>query len=98
MMVDLYGQCADADAIREICHAYDMALIEDAAEAVGSTYKDRPAGTLGDIGVFSFNGKKIMTISDGGMVLTPTREWNSSHSPKCGDSFLKTAHTPNSHS
>ena len=71
VMVDLYGQCADADAIRSICHEYEIVLIEDAAEAVGSTYKGRPAGTLGDIGVFSFNGNKIITTSGGGMVVTP---------------------------
>ncbi len=73
VMVDLYGQCADADAIRDVCWKHNMALIEDAAEAVGSTYKGRPAGTLGDVGVFSFNGNKIMTTSGGGMVLTPTK-------------------------
>lgn len=72
VMVDLYGQCADADAIRNVCWKHNMALIEDAAEAVGSTYKGRAAGTLGDVGVFSFNGNKIMTTSGGGMVLTPT--------------------------
>lgn len=73
LMVDMYGQCADADAIRDVCWKHNMALIEDAAEAVGSTYKGRPAGTLGDIGIFSFNGNKIMTTSGGGMVLTPSK-------------------------
>jgi dTDP-4-amino-4,6-dideoxygalactose transaminase len=74
VMVDLYGQCADADAIRSICHEYEIVLIEDAAEALGSAYKGRPAGTLGDIGVFSFNGNKIITTSGGGMVVTPNLE------------------------
>lgn len=74
VMVDLYGQCADADAIRAICLEYEITLIEDAAEALGSLYKGRPAGTLGDIGVFSFNGNKIITTSGGGMVVTPVLE------------------------
>ena len=73
VMVDLYGQCADADGIRAVCTKHKLALIEDAAEAVGSSYKGRPAGTLGDIGIFSFNGNKIMTTSGGGMVLTPNK-------------------------
>lgn len=71
VVVDLYGQCADMDAITAVCREHNLALVEDAAEAVGARYKNRPAGTLGDIGVFSFNGNKILTTSGGGMVLTP---------------------------
>lgn len=71
VVVDLYGQCADMDAIAAVCREHDLVLVEDAAEAVGARYKNRPAGTLGDIGVFSFNGNKILTTSGGGMVLTP---------------------------
>jgi len=71
MVVDLYGQCADYDAIVPLCHRLGVTVIEDAAEAIGSTYGGRPAGALGDIGVFSFNGNKIVTTSGGGMVLTP---------------------------
>lgn len=70
VMVDLYGQCADADPIRDVCADHGMALVEDAAEALGATYKGRMAGTLGDVSVLSFNGNKIVTTSGGGMVLT----------------------------
>lgn len=70
VMVDLYGQCADADPIRRVCTEHGMTLVEDAAEALGATYKGRMAGTLGDISVLSFNGNKIVTTSGGGMALT----------------------------
>ncbi len=68
--VDLYGQCADADALSEICRRHDVALIEDAAEALGATYHGRPAGSLAPIGVVSFNGNKIITTSGGGMLVS----------------------------
>ena len=71
VVVDLYGQCADYDAIAALCDDHGVALVEDAAEALGATHGGRPAGTLGDIGVFSFNGNKIATTSGGGMVVTP---------------------------
>lgn len=74
VMVDLYGQCADADPIREVCTEHGMLLVEDAAEALGATYKGRMAGTLGDVSVLSFNGNKIVTTSGGGMVLTRSDE------------------------
>lgn len=74
VMVDLYGQCADADAVAQICRPLGIPIIEDAAEALGATYRGRPAGTLGDIGVFSFNGNKIITTSGGGMLVTPSIE------------------------
>ncbi len=66
--VDLYGQCADHAPIRALCDAHGIPLIEDAAEAVGATWAGRPAGAWGDIGVFSFNGNKIMTTGGGGML------------------------------
>jgi pyridoxal phosphate-dependent aminotransferase EpsN len=69
VVTDLYGQCADYDAIVPLCRELGVAVIEDAAEAVGSTYRGRAAGTLGDVGIFSFNGNKIMTTSSGGAVL-----------------------------
>jgi dTDP-4-amino-4,6-dideoxygalactose transaminase len=71
VVVDLYGQCADYDEIVPLCGELGITVIEDAAEAVGATHKGGPAGTLGDIGVFSFNGNKIITTSSGGALLTP---------------------------
>lgn len=72
IVVDLYGQCADYDEIRPLLAKHSVPLIEDAAEALGATYKGRPAGTLGDMGVFSFNGNKIITTSGGGMFVAPS--------------------------
>jgi dTDP-4-amino-4,6-dideoxygalactose transaminase len=68
--VDLYGQCADYDRIAAACARYGVPLIEDAAEALGATYKGKPAGTFGVFGTLSFNGNKIITTSGGGMLLT----------------------------
>lgn len=71
--VDLYGSPARMDAIAELCRRHGAVLIEDAAEAQGAVYKGRPAGSLGDIGVFSFNGNKIITTSGGGMLLSDSK-------------------------
>lgn len=68
--VDLYGQCADYDAIAAACEEYEVPLIEDAAEALGATYRGKPAGSFGRCGVFSFNGNKIITTSGGGMLVS----------------------------
>jgi dTDP-4-amino-4,6-dideoxygalactose transaminase len=70
LTVDLYGQCADYDALGDICAQYDVPIIEDAAEALGATYRGRPAGSFGLLGVFSFNGNKIITTSGGGMLVS----------------------------
>ena len=68
--VHLYGQSADMDAIMAICDTYGVTVIEDAAEALGSRYKGRHPGTIGKLGVFSFNGNKIITTSGGGMLVS----------------------------
>jgi dTDP-4-amino-4,6-dideoxygalactose transaminase len=68
--VDLYGQCANYDAIVPNCDEHGVALIEDAAEALGATHRARPAGSFGSIGVLSFNGNKIITTSGGGALLS----------------------------
>jgi dTDP-4-amino-4,6-dideoxygalactose transaminase len=68
--VDLYGQCADHAAIRDACDQRGVPLIEDAAEAVGATWEGASAGSFGDIGVFSFNGNKLMTTGGGGMAVS----------------------------
>ena len=66
MLVHLYGMPAKMDEIMKIANKYDIAVIEDAAEALGSTYKNQPLGTFGAFGIYSFNGNKIITTSGGG--------------------------------
>jgi len=70
VLVHLYGQSADIDPILETCDRYNIPLIEDAAEALGATYKGRSPGTFGKIGIYSFNGNKIITTSGGGMLVS----------------------------
>jgi dTDP-4-amino-4,6-dideoxygalactose transaminase len=70
IVVNLYGQSADMDALLALCNEYDVPVIEDAAESLGATYKGRQSGTLGRLGVFSFNGNKIITTSGGGMLVS----------------------------
>jgi len=67
--VDLYGACPDYDAIAALCEEYGVPLVEDAAEALGASYRGRPAGSFGTAGVLSFNGNKIITTSSGGALL-----------------------------
>ncbi len=74
LVVDAYGQCADYDPIEATCAEYGVPLIEDAAEALGATYKGKAAGAFGLMSAFSFNGNKIITTSGGGMLVTRTRE------------------------
>ena len=70
IIVDLYGESADWDRLLPICRKYGVAVIEDAAEAVGTVYKGKHCGSFGDLAILSFNGNKIITTSGGGMVLS----------------------------
>lgn len=70
IVVNLYGQSAKLDEILSICNQYDVPVIEDAAESLGSTYKGKASGTFGKFGIYSFNGNKIITTSGGGMLIS----------------------------
>jgi pyridoxal phosphate-dependent aminotransferase EpsN len=74
ILVHIYGQSADIDPIRTACERFGVILIEDAAESLGATYKDQSPGTFGRVGVFSFNGNKILTTSGGGMIVSRDRD------------------------
>ncbi|WP_313346664.1 DegT/DnrJ/EryC1/StrS family aminotransferase [Sedimentibacter sp.] len=74
LVVHLYGLSADMDKIMEICNRYDVTVIEDAAESLGTYYKGRHTGTYGKFGVFSYNGNKIITTSGGGMLVSDDEE------------------------
>ena len=73
--VDLYGETADYLALEALCHEFEVPLIEDSAEALGSTHRGRAAGSFGAAGIFSFNGNKIITTSGGGMLVTASQRW-----------------------
>lgn len=70
VVVHLYGQSADMDPILDACEEYGVPVVEDAAEALGATYKGWSPGTLGTVGIYSFNGNKIITTSGGGMLVS----------------------------
>ncbi len=74
IVVHLYGIPANLDKIVLLCKQYNVALIEDAAESLGSTYKGKHTGTFGKFGILSFNGNKIITTSGGGMVISEDKE------------------------
>jgi len=73
--VDVFGQCAKYGVIEGLCASRRIPLIEDAAEALGATFRGRAAGSFGEMGCFSFNGNKIITTSGGGMFVTSRREF-----------------------
>lgn len=70
LLVHLYGLAANLDDILALCKKYDVPLIEDAAESLGTKYKGKYTGTFGEFGIFSFNGNKIITTSGGGMLIS----------------------------
>ncbi|HWL26904.1 MAG TPA: aminotransferase class I/II-fold pyridoxal phosphate-dependent enzyme [Ureibacillus sp.] len=74
LVVHLYGLSADMDKIMEICEKHNVVVIEDAAESLGTFYKGKHTGTIGDYGIFSFNGNKIITTSGGGMLVSDNEE------------------------
>ncbi|MBO1512359.1 aminotransferase class I/II-fold pyridoxal phosphate-dependent enzyme [Metabacillus bambusae] len=74
IVVNLYGQSAKMDEIVPLCNQFDVPIIEDAAESLGSSYKGKASGTFGKFGVYSFNGNKIITTSSGGMLVSDDQE------------------------
>jgi dTDP-4-amino-4,6-dideoxygalactose transaminase len=74
IVVHLYGMPCKVDEIRKIANQYEIPIIEDSAEALGSKYKNKKCGTFGDIGILSFNGNKIITTSGGGAIVTKSKE------------------------
>ena len=75
IITHLYGQVCDLDEIIKICKEESIYLIEDAAESLGASYQGKQSGTFGDMGVYSFNGNKILTTSGGGMLVSDNKTW-----------------------
>jgi perosamine synthetase len=76
LTVDVFGQPADYDPIMGVAEAHQLSVVEDSCEALGATYKGRPAGTLGDVGVFAFYPNKQITTGEGGVVVTNNDAWS----------------------
>lgn len=74
IVVHIYGLSAQMSDIMDICNKYEVPVIEDAAESLGTTFKNKQTGTFGEFGVFSFNGNKIITTSGGGMLVSKSKE------------------------
>ena len=73
--VHLYGMPSQIDKIVAVCKKYEIPLIEDAAEAIGATYKGKKMGTFGNLGIYSFNGNKLITTSGGGALVSKNKGW-----------------------
>jgi perosamine synthetase len=74
--VHLFGLCADMEPILEIAATHELWIVEDAACALGSYYKERHAGTMGEVGCFSFHPRKSITTGEGGMLVSDRKEWS----------------------
>ncbi len=81
MVVQMCGSMGDMDALQKIAKAHNLLLIEDACQAIGGTYKDKPLGSIGDLGCFSFDYVKTITCGEGGAVITNNKDFylNSDH-------------------
>ena len=75
IVVNLYGQSADMDPLVALCDRFSVPVVEDAAESLGAKYRGKASGTFGRIGIYSFNGNKIITTSGGGMLVTEKKEF-----------------------
>jgi perosamine synthetase len=98
LAVDVFGQPADYDALSEIAHTHDLVMIEDSCEALGASYRGRPAGNLADLGVFAFYPNKQITSGEGGMVITDRSDWADliralrNQGREAGDTWLQHTH------
>ena len=75
IIVHLYGMPSKMKDIATVCDKYEIAIVEDSAEAIGASYKGQKMGTFGDLGIYSFNGNKIITTSGGGALVSDNKEW-----------------------